>query len=44
MDTDQLEGVLKFFKNSEQLKDTTRSAYTSKAGMKAVQNIAGGSA
>lgn len=30
MDTVQLEGVLKFFKDSEQLKDTTRSAYTSK--------------
>ncbi|MCG8549684.1 MAG: HD domain-containing protein [Desulfobacterales bacterium] len=30
MDTGQLEGILKFFKNSEQLKDTTRSAYTSK--------------
>jgi len=30
MDQRKLEGILKFFKNSEQLKDTTRSAYTSK--------------
>ena len=30
METVQLEEILKFFKNSEQLKDTTRSACTSK--------------
>lgn len=30
MDADKLEGILNFFKNSEQLKDTTRRSYTSK--------------
>ncbi len=30
MDTGKLEGILNFLKNAEQLKDTTRSSYTSK--------------